>query len=93
MLEYLKSKEDFVNAIVKHLGTSAVMDLLLRLITSVESPQLRQDLLEVKLTICNSLAFILTLHLNFELGFWVTHSTYATFSNLIEMILMSFVHL
>ncbi|XP_020629385.1 serine/threonine-protein phosphatase 6 regulatory subunit 3-A-like [Orbicella faveolata] len=69
MLEYLKSKEDFVNAIVKHLGTSAVMDLLLRLITSVESPQLRQDLLEVKLTICNSLAFILTLHLNFELGF------------------------
>ncbi|XP_020629386.1 serine/threonine-protein phosphatase 6 regulatory subunit 3-like [Orbicella faveolata] len=46
MLEYLKSKEDFVNAIVKHLGTSAVMDLLLRLITSVESPQLRQDLLE-----------------------------------------------
>jgi len=69
MLEYLKSKEDFVNAIVKHLGTSAVMDLLLRLITSVESPQLRQDLLEVKLTTCNSLAFILTLHLNFELGF------------------------
>ena len=58
MLEYLKSKEDFVNAIVKHLGTSAVMDLLLRLITSVESPQLRQDLLEVKLDICNSLAFI-----------------------------------
>ena len=58
MLEYLKSKEDFVNAIVKHLGTSAVMDLLLRLITSVESPQLRQDLLEVKLAICNSPAFI-----------------------------------
>ena len=47
MLEYLKSKEDFVDLIVKHLGTSAVMDLLLRLITSVESPQLRQDLLEV----------------------------------------------
>ena len=64
MLEYLKSKEDFVNAIVKHLGTSAVMDLLLRLITSVESPQLRQDLLEVKLTICDSLAFILALQLN-----------------------------
>lgn len=49
MLEYLKSKEDFVDLIVKHLGTSAVMDLLLRLITSVESPQLRQDLLEVSL--------------------------------------------
>ena len=48
MLEYLKSKEDFVDLIVKHLGTSAVMDLLLRLITSVESPQLRQDLLEVR---------------------------------------------
>lgn len=56
MLEYLKSKEDFVNAIVKHLGTSAVMDLLLRLITSVESPQLRQDLLEVKFTVCNARA-------------------------------------
>lgn len=46
MLGYLKSKEDFVDLIIKHLGTSAVMDLLLRLITSVESPQLRQDLLE-----------------------------------------------
>ena len=50
MLEYLKSKEDFVDLIVKHLGTSAVMDLLLRLITSVESPQLRQDLLEVSMS-------------------------------------------
>lgn len=60
MLEYLKSKEDFVNAIVKHLGTSAVMDLLLRLITSVESPQLRQDLLEVKPTLYNFCAFTLS---------------------------------
>lgn len=61
MLEYLKSKEDFVNAIVKHLGTSAVMDLLLRLITSVESPQLRQDLLEVKLTVCVASLYIIIL--------------------------------
>lgn len=55
MLEYLKSKEDFVDLIIKHLGTSAVMDLLLRLITSVESPQLRQDLLEVNCLVCNSM--------------------------------------
>lgn len=55
MLEYLKSKEDFVDLIVKHLGTSAVMDLLLRLITSVESPQLRQDLLEVNSVVCGAL--------------------------------------
>ena len=66
MLEYLKSKEDFVNAIVKHLGTSAVMDLLLRLITSVESPQLRQDLLEVKLNIL--IPFLLFWHYSYILS-------------------------
>lgn len=59
MLEYFKSKEDFVNAIVKHLGTSAVMDLLLRLITNVESPQLRQDLLEVEFLLFIFLAYLL----------------------------------
>lgn len=59
MLEYFKSKEDFVNAIVKHLGTSAVMDLLLRLITNVESPQLRQDLLEVEFLLYIFLAYLL----------------------------------
>lgn len=61
MLEYFKSKEDFVNAIVKHLGTSAVMDLLLRLITNVESPQLRQDLLEVEFLLFIFLAYLLRL--------------------------------
>jgi hypothetical protein len=48
MIDYLKTKEDFVSLLTKHMGTSAVMDLLLRLITSVESPQLRSDLMEVK---------------------------------------------
>ncbi|KAK3701541.1 hypothetical protein QZH41_020529 [Actinostola sp. cb2023] len=46
MLDYLKTKEDFVSLLSKHLSTSAIMDLLLRLVTSVESPQLRADLLE-----------------------------------------------
>ena len=64
MLEYLKSKEDFVDLIVKHLGTSAVMDLLLRLITSVESPQLRQDLLEVNISLVEfPLAHLFLTHL------------------------------
>lgn len=36
MLEYLKSKEDFVNVIVKYFGIFVVMDLFFRLIISVE---------------------------------------------------------
>ncbi|XP_048578383.1 serine/threonine-protein phosphatase 6 regulatory subunit 3 isoform X2 [Nematostella vectensis] len=46
MIDFLRSKENFVELIIKHMGTSAIMDLVLRLITSVESPQLRQEVLE-----------------------------------------------
>ncbi|PIN88455.1 hypothetical protein AB205_0012720, partial [Aquarana catesbeiana] len=45
IVAFLKKKDDFVDLIIKHIGTSAIMDLLLRLLTCIEPPQLRQDVL------------------------------------------------
>lgn len=47
IVAFLKKKDDFVDLIIKHIGTSAIMDLLLRLLTCIEPPQLRQDVLNV----------------------------------------------
>jgi len=44
-LEYIKSKDDFLGKVLKHLGTSAIMDLLLRLVTCVEALELRAQVL------------------------------------------------
>ncbi|KAI0242408.1 Serine/threonine-protein phosphatase 6 regulatory subunit 3 [Lamellibrachia satsuma] len=41
MIEFLRGKDDFVGQLLHHLGTSAIMDLLLRLITCIESPECR----------------------------------------------------
>jgi serine/threonine-protein phosphatase 6 regulatory subunit 3 len=41
MLERLRGREDFVGRVLHHLGTSAIMDLLLRLMTSMESAECR----------------------------------------------------
>lgn len=43
IVSFLRKKDDFVGLLLKHIGTSAIMDLLLRLLTCVEPPQLRQD--------------------------------------------------
>ncbi|XP_058136817.1 serine/threonine-protein phosphatase 6 regulatory subunit 1 isoform X2 [Dasypus novemcinctus] len=43
LVSFLRKKDDFVDLLLRHLGTSAIMDLLLRLLTCVERPQLRQD--------------------------------------------------
>uniref|UniRef100_UPI00398E8456 serine/threonine-protein phosphatase 6 regulatory subunit 3-like isoform X3 n=1 Tax=Pristiophorus japonicus TaxID=55135 RepID=UPI00398E8456 len=45
IVDFLRKKDDFVGLLLKHIGTSAIMDLLLRLLTCVEQPQLRQDVL------------------------------------------------
>lgn len=47
IVDFLKKKRDFVDLIIKHIGTSAIMDLLLRLLTCIEPPQPRQDVLNV----------------------------------------------
>ena len=41
MIDFLKVKEDFVQHLIKHMGTSAIMDLLLRLITCIDSQETR----------------------------------------------------
>uniref|UniRef100_F6UNS9 Uncharacterized protein n=1 Tax=Ciona intestinalis TaxID=7719 RepID=F6UNS9_CIOIN len=44
-LDYIKSRPDFLGTVLKHLGTSAIMDLLLRLVTCVEAVDLRAQVL------------------------------------------------
>ena len=47
MIEFLRGKDDFVGQLLHHLGTSAIMDLLLRLITCIESPECRNTCITV----------------------------------------------
>ena len=46
-LDFIQKKGDFVGKVLLHLGTSAIMDLLLRLVTCVEAPNLRARVLSV----------------------------------------------
>ncbi|GAB1299724.1 Serine/threonine-protein phosphatase 6 regulatory subunit 2 [Apodemus speciosus] len=45
VITFLKKKDGFVSLILKHIGTSALMDLLLRLLSCVEPVALRQEVL------------------------------------------------
>lgn len=46
-MDFLQKQVDFVDLMIKHIGTSAIMDLLLRMLTCIEPQQLRQDVLSV----------------------------------------------
>ncbi|XP_050390728.1 serine/threonine-protein phosphatase 6 regulatory subunit 3 isoform X2 [Patella vulgata] len=46
IFEYLKSRKDFVGSLLRHIGTSAIMDLLLRLITCIESITIRRAVID-----------------------------------------------
>ncbi|KAK3578083.1 hypothetical protein CHS0354_006739 [Potamilus streckersoni] len=46
IFDFLKSRENFVAVLLKHIGTSAIMDLLLRLLTCIESPDIRKAMVE-----------------------------------------------
>uniref|UniRef100_A0A8C4IG04 Protein phosphatase 6, regulatory subunit 2b n=1 Tax=Dicentrarchus labrax TaxID=13489 RepID=A0A8C4IG04_DICLA len=45
VLSFLRQKEEFLSLVLKHIDTSAMMDVLLRLISCVEPPPLRLDTL------------------------------------------------
>lgn len=47
MLEYLKNKEGFLSQLLKHLQTSAIMDLLLKLVTCVENRTSKLEISQV----------------------------------------------
>ncbi|XP_064139342.1 serine/threonine-protein phosphatase 6 regulatory subunit 2 isoform X10 [Loxodonta africana] len=45
VIVFLKKKDGFIGLVLRHLGTSAMMDLLLRLVSCVEPAGLRQEVL------------------------------------------------
>lgn len=46
MLEFIKSRPDFLNTIYKHIGIPVIMDLLFQIITTIEGEELRNSLFE-----------------------------------------------
>ena len=48
MVDFIENKDDFVGHVLNHLGTSAIMDLLLRLITCIECPDTRYAVIKVR---------------------------------------------
>lgn len=48
----MRKKVTFIDLVLKHIDTSAMMDLLLRLISCVEPAQLRQEVLSVREGLC-----------------------------------------
>lgn len=47
VISFLKKKEGFIGLVLNHIDASAMMDLLLRLISCVEPAPLRQEVLHV----------------------------------------------
>lgn len=47
VIAFLRKKDKFISLVLKHIGTSALMDLLLRLVSCVEPAGLRQEVLHV----------------------------------------------
>ena len=47
VVEFLQSQERFLDRVLYHLGTSAIMDLLLRLVTSMEPMESRVSCVQV----------------------------------------------
>lgn len=59
-MEFLKDKENFISLLFKHLGTSAIMDLTLKLITEVGDANHRESLLDVSFIRINYLYLFIT---------------------------------
>lgn len=60
VLEFLKSRQRCVDLLLQHLETSAIMDLVLKLVTQVEGSDMRQNILNVR---CFPCLFIIIHHL------------------------------
>ncbi|ENN79829.1 hypothetical protein YQE_03652, partial [Dendroctonus ponderosae] len=45
VLDFLKARDTFLPLLISHLGTSAIMDLMLKLMTQVEGIEMRQNIL------------------------------------------------
>ncbi|XP_034231929.1 serine/threonine-protein phosphatase 6 regulatory subunit 3 isoform X2 [Thrips palmi] len=46
VIGFLQSKENCISLLLNHLGTSAIMDLMLKIITQVEGTEMRQNLIK-----------------------------------------------
>lgn len=47
VIEFLKSQEDCIDLFLRHLSTSAIMDLLLKLVTNIEGQEIKNNVFSV----------------------------------------------
>lgn len=60
VLDFLKAKDTFISLLLKHIGTSAIMDLMLKLMTQVEGVEMNQNILNVSIFLIISFGFCTT---------------------------------
>ena len=69
IMDFVKSREDFISQFLNHLGTSAMMDLLLQMVAAPENDKNRIELAEVSfLEISPSPLFLSPLSLSLSLS-------------------------
>lgn len=70
VLEFIKSKDNFLDSILKHFSTPVVMDLMLTMLTEIEDAKMKSNFLEVSLVkFLHSNINFLTFTFSFQ---WVT---------------------
>lgn len=58
-MDFVRTKEDFLSKYLRHLGTSAIMDLLLKMVNSTPGSEARSGLSLVSLTLCSLIGFVI----------------------------------
>ena len=84
MLEFLKSKDDFMGQLLRHLGTSAIMDLLLRLITCIEATDTRTACVTVSLIIFKFIGTFPAIVIAWRHSPWITQFLVIIFNWMID---------
>lgn len=66
---FLKNQENFIQLLLHHLETSAIMNVVLKLVTEIEGLEMRQNILNVRAFNLNEIKFC-KLTKNFNLQFF-----------------------
>ena len=81
IMDFVKSREDFISQFLNHLGTSAMMDLLLQMVAAPENDKNRIELAEVSfLEISPSPLFLSPLSLSLSLSLFFLSEVMLCFS-------------
>lgn len=72
VISFLRKKDGFIGLVLKHIDASAMMDLLLRLISCVEPAPLRQEVLNVSCHCLPAIPVLINVVFNYKYNFLLT---------------------